>query len=697
MDEFHYYSDIERGVAWQVPLLRLAHARFLLMSATMGDNPNIREGLEELTGIEVSVVRSTDRPVPLDFQYSEKFLHEGLDELMTSGRYPVYVVNFTQRDCAEMAQNLMSTNYCTKEEKREISEALKGFRFDSPYGKEIQRFIRHGVGLHHAGLLPKYRLLVEQLSQQGLLKVICGTDTLGVGVNVPIRTVLFSRLCKFDGVKTGVLSPRDFHQISGRAGRKGFDSAGSVVALAPEHVVENARAETKAGANPKKKRKFVKKKPPERNYAHWDKAAFEKLITSPPQPLESQFKITHGILLAILQGAHGRGEDGWAEVLSLIERCHSRETLQERLRGEAETYLESLKAAGVVEALDDGEGGVRLVVDGGLQEDFSLHQASSLYLLDILPTIQEQSSTYSLDVITLVEAILENPRVVLLKQLDKIKGEKVNEMKAAGVPYDERMEELEKIDYPKPNRDFIYMTFNDFAETRPWVKVENIRPKSIGREMYERFLTFADYIQEYGLQRSEGVLLRYVSRLYKTLSQTIPDEAKDESVLEAEEFFRTSLSQIDSSLLKEWEELVNPAADEGESGPERPAHPTDDMRLFRARVRTEVHQLVRYLSVRDYERAAECVRSDGEEVWDASTFEGALESFYDDYETLVFDHSARLPPLTTMKSVSRELWSVSQILVDEKAENFWVIEAEVPLGDYFDDKVPLLRMRSVHD
>ena len=287
MDEFHYYSDTDRGMAWQVPLLRLPQTTFLLMSATMGDNPIINDGIETLTGKSVRVVRSTERPVPLDFTYSVKPIHETLHDLVGAGQSPIYVVNFTQRECAEMAQNLMSTNYCSKEEKKEIAAALKGFQFDSPYGKDISKFIRHGVGLHHAGLLPRYRLLVEQLSQQGLLKIICGTDTLGVGVNVPIRTVLFSKLCKFDGEKTGVLTVRDFHQISGRAGRKGYDTAGKVVCQAPEHVIENIKIAAKIAANPGKKTRPLRKAP-EKNYAHWDENVFEKLQTSLPEPLTSR-------------------------------------------------------------------------------------------------------------------------------------------------------------------------------------------------------------------------------------------------------------------------------------------------------------------------------------------------------------------------------------------------------------------------
>ena len=226
MDEFHYYSDRERGVAWQVPLLTLNRTRFLLMSATLGETSRFEEGLTRLNGRETVLVSSSERPVPLSFEYRETPLHETVKELIDRGQAPIYLVNFTQASAAEEAQNLMSVDFTPKEVKKTILERLHGMKFSSPYGKDLQRFLKHGVGLHHAGLLPKYRVLVEKLAQEGLLKVIAGTDTLGVGVNIPIRTVLFTQLCKYDGVKTGILSVRDFHQISGRAGRRGFDTAG---------------------------------------------------------------------------------------------------------------------------------------------------------------------------------------------------------------------------------------------------------------------------------------------------------------------------------------------------------------------------------------------------------------------------------------------------------------------------------------
>ncbi len=402
LDEFHFYADRERGVAWQIPLLALPQTRFLLMSATLGPTERFEEALTKLTGAPTVTVRSGDRPVPLDFTYAESPLHETILDLVKVGKVPIYVVNFTQRACAEEAQNLMSTDYSTKEEKRAITEALHGMRFDSPYGKEVQRFVKHGIGIHHAGLLPKYRRLVERLAQRGMMKVICGTDTLGVGVNVPIRTVLFTKLCKFDGEKTAILTVRDFQQIAGRAGRRGFDAHGSVVAQAPEHVIENLRLEAKAGSDAAKRRKIVKKRPPEKGYVHWDKTTFDRLVTGTPEPLVSRFTVSHGMLLNVL----GRDEGGGCKAMArLVKASHERPPQQRAIGRTALQMFKSLKDVGVI-AIDERH---RVVVNADLQEDFSLNHALSLYLVETLAELDRESPNYALDLLTQDESILENP------------------------------------------------------------------------------------------------------------------------------------------------------------------------------------------------------------------------------------------------------------------------------------------------
>jgi superfamily II RNA helicase len=700
MDEFHYYADRDRGVAWQIPLLTLRNATFLLMSATLGNTEPFEKYLNELTGRPTAVIRSTDRPVPLDFEYRETPLHETVADLIEKGKSPIYVVNFTQRACAEEAQNLMSTDFCTKDEKKAILAAISGIRFDSPYGKEVQKFIKHGIGIHHAGLLPKYRLVIEKLAQRGHLKIICGTDTLGVGVNIPIRTVLFTKLCKFDGEKTGILSVRDFHQISGRAGRKGFDHQGSVVAQAPEHAIENLRLDAKAGSDPGKKRRLVRKKPPDKGYVHWDRATFVRLTTSPPEPLQSRFQITHGMLLNVLERPGG----GCKAIAHLIRDSHERRP-EKRIHGKmAMMMLRSLIDAGIIEL---GEG-KRLTVNQDLQVDFSLNQTLSLYLHETIPLLDPESPTHALDLLTLVESILENPELVLMKQLDRLKTLKMAEMKAAGVEYDERIAELDKMEYPKPNKEFIYLSFNAFAAKHPWVGAANIRPKSVAREMYETFQSFAEYVREYELQRAEGLLLRFLSDVYKVLVQTVPERAKTEEVNAIITYFGAIVRQVDSSLLDEWERMRDPSrANEAMpragvgAGVEAIAEPagsqdiTRDEGAFTVLVRNEMFRLMRALSRRDYATAAEIVEpSDGadEGRWTAKRLEDAFRPYFDEHASLRVDPPARSPALTKIEK-RETTWEVEQILLDPEEANDWLLVGTVDLARAREAGRPLLHLR----
>jgi len=695
MDEFHYYGDRDRGVAWQVPLLMLERATFLLMSATLGDTKAIEASLEEVTGRKVAAVRSAARPVPLEFEWRETPLHETLEELVSSNRAPVYLVNFTQRSAAEQAQNLMSATFSSKEEKEALKAALDGVRFDSPYGKEVQRFLRHGVGLHHAGLLPRYRLQVEKLAQQGLLKVISGTDTLGMGVNVPIRTVLFTQLCKFDGEKTVILPARDFHQISGRAGRKGFDDKGWVVAQAPEHVVENKRLAEKEKAG----KKVVKKQPPTKGYLHFDRLTFERLQAKEPEPLQSRFEPTFALLVNLLQSETSERGGGYGRLVRLIARSHGSEVLHHRHRRQAAARLRTLKAAGLVQ-LERVEGyrGAYLRPGAGLQRDFSLFHTLSLYLLDTLPKIPRDSETYALDLLSMVESILEDPDPILWKQLDRARGEAVARMKAEGIEYDQRMLELEKVEYPKPNRDFVYATFNEFADKHPWVGSENIRPKSVARELAERFMSFADYVREYELQRSEGLLLRYLSETYKTLVQTVPEGYRDEVVDDLIAFLRTTVRGVDASLLDEWERLRDPAFQAAPAAaPERPLPPPpiwSDARGFAARLRTELHRLLLALARKDWAAAAAALRP-GPDAWTPARLEAELAPYFAAHPRIDVTPAARKPHQTFQKELAPRRWEAVQRVVDEAGEVDWMIQCEVDLTADFDPDQPLLTLLRV--
>jgi len=699
MDEFHYYADRERGVAWQVPLLTLPQTRFLLMSATLGDTTFFEEELTRLTGRQTVSVISTDRPVPLAFEYSELPLAKTLESLVASGRAPVYVVHFTQLEAAQSAQDFTSINVCSRDEKAAIANTLENFKFTSPYGPEIKKWLRHGIGLHHAGLLPKYRVLIEQLAQKGLLKVICGTDTLGVGINVPIRTVLFTRLCKFDGQKTGILSARDFHQVSGRAGRKGFDDQGWVVAQAPEHVIENLKLAEKTARDGKK---TVKRQPPEKNFVNWDKNTYLRLIAAPPEKLASRFKVTHGMLLNVLS----RKGDGCAAMRQLIRDCHETPRQKQAHLKRAWQLFRSLLDRKIVEFIPPTADGAKLRVNVDLQEDFSMDQALSLYLLETIPLMDPQAEDYALVLLTLVESILEDPDIILRKQLDKVKDQKMAEMKMEGIEYDQRMEELEKLEPPKPNREFVYSTFNNFATRHPWVGEENIHLKSIVREMFEEFRSFADYIKLYELQRAEGVLLRHLNSVFKVLAQTVPDTAKNDQLREMELYLGTMIRQVDSSLLDEWEKMRDPNYHAAETKEVRPpgaeeaaADITHDVKNFTATIRNRIFIFLRGLVIADYEPAIGNLNSpldaDGA-AWTPDRLDKIMEAYETDHQRLCLDPNARNARHTyVIPSEDKKSWRVQQMLVDPEGHNDWVAEFAVDLAESRKLGEPILQLRRI--
>jgi superfamily II RNA helicase len=690
MDEFHYYSDTSRGVAWQVPLLTMARSRFLLMSATLGATGFFEKEMTRLTGAASTVISSTVRPVPLEFRYiGDESLDVVVQELVESKQTPVYIVHFTQNDVAETAQTLLCVNYCTAAEKAAIAEAIVDVPFNSPYGKEVKRCLRHGIGLHHAGLLPRYRVLMEQLAQRGLLKIICGTDTLGVGINVPIRTVLLTRLTKFGGVKTGTLSARDFHQITGRAGRKGFDDIGYVIAMAPGHMIDNAKQEAKASGDPKKLKKLVKRQPPP-GFVGWNEETFKKLQAAPPEALGSKFQVTHGMLLQVLS----QPGDGCRAMQRLIADSHETASAKKQHRKRAWQLFRSLVERKIIQIIPSGFRGegpkLRLGID--LQEDFSLNHALSLWLLDTLALLDQNSPLYPLEVMSLVEAIVENPEIILRRQLDKLKTEKMGEMKAAGVEYDERIAELEKLEYPKPGRDFIYDTFNAFAAAHPWVGKDNIQPKSIVREMYEDYQSFAGYIQRYDLHRQEGVLLRHISSIYKVLAQTVPPAFKNEAVQEMEDWLAGVLRGTDSSLLDEWERLRDPnyrpaeaAADASLTAPEK-TDITRNRREFTALIRAAIFQFLRPLAEGRYAAAASALilpeaAPGAPTPWSLESLAGLMDGYYAGHERLTLDPEARNARHTYIKiSEDNQSWQIDQVLVDPEALNDWQATFRVDLA-----------------
>ena len=683
-DEFHFYADPQRGWAWQVPLLELTHVQFLLMSATLGPTRRFTDDLEARTGRPAVTVAGSERPVPLITEYRETPLHESVDELLRSDRAPVYIVHFTQQAAAEKAQDLCSLDVLTKDEKAAVRAEVGGFRFDTPIGKDLRRFIGHGIGLHHAGLLPRYRLLMEKLAQAGLLKMICGTDTLGVGVNVPIRTVLFTQLCKYDGTTTRLLSNREFQQVAGRAGRRGFDDEGHVWVQAPPHWIENRRAEQKVAADPGRKKKLVKKKPPDRGYSHWNEETFDRFVVGRPEPLESSFDVTHQMVLNVLS----RPGDGGAALKRLLLDNHEPRKRQRRHIRKAIGVYRSLRAAGIVEELDepDNEGRrVRIGVD--LQDQFALHQPLSLFALEVIPELDVDEPGHALDVLSVVESVLENPGVVQAAQVNRLKSELVARLKMEGVGYEERMDRLAEVRPPRPLAEFLYGTFDVFRSHHPWVGDENVKPKSVAREMFEFGYGFRDYIGHHGLKRSEGTVLRYLTDAYKGLVQNVPPVARTDEVADLEAWLGATVRQVDSSLLEEWERLRNPDevdTFDGAASPTPDDRPdvTAEPRAFRVMVRNEVFRWVQLLARREHAALAE-VPAVGDQAWAAEAVAEAIAPYWDDFAEIPTDAHARgagFFVLDDSGGTGSDAWPVTQTIADPDGFHEWVLEGTVDLA-----------------
>ncbi|MFE6689047.1 DEAD/DEAH box helicase [Streptomyces sp. NPDC057743] len=692
MDEFHFYAEPDRGWAWQIPLLELPQAQFVLMSATLGDMSRFEEDLTRRTGRPTSVVRSATRPVPLSYEYRTTAMTETLTELLETRQSPVYIVHFTQAAAVERAQALMSINMCTRAEKDEIAKLIGNFRFTTKFGRNLSRYVRHGIGVHHAGMLPKYRRLVEKLAQAGLLKVICGTDTLGVGVNVPIRTVLFTALTKYDGTRVRTLRAREFHQIAGRAGRAGFDTAGFVVAQAPEHVVENEKALAKAGDDPKKRRKVVRKKAPE-GFVNWNENTFEKLIASDPEPLTSRFRVTHTMLLSVI----ARPGNAFEAMRRLLEDNHEPRRNQLRHIRRALAIYRSLVDGGIVERLPepDAEGRiVRLTVD--LQQDFALNQPLSTFALAAFDLLDPESPSYALDMVSVVESTLDDPRQILAAQQNKARGEAVAQMKADGVEYEDRMERLMDVEYPKPLDELLSHAYGLYRKSHPWVGDHPLSPKSVIRDMYERAMTFTEFTSFYELARTEGIVLRYLASAYKALDHTVPDDLKSEDFQDIVAWLGEMVRQVDSSLLDEWEQLANPEVETAEEAAERAdqVRPvTTNARAFRVLVRNAMFRRVELAALDKVEELGEM---DGESGWDADAWGEAMDAYWDEYEDLGTGPDARGPKLLQIEEDAEHgLWKVRQTFADPNGDHDWGISAEVDLAASDEEGRAVVRVTEV--
>ncbi|WP_308201365.1 DUF3516 domain-containing protein [Bifidobacterium sp. ESL0763] len=679
MDEFHYYGDAERGWAWQVPLLTLPATQFLLMSATLGNVDAIAAKLEDMTGTDVDVIDDAPRPVPLSYEYTDKQLAGTVELLFGREQTPIYVVHFSQDAALETAQALASTGVSSKEQRKAITEAIKGTRFTTAFGKILQRLLRTGVGIHHAGMLPRYRRLVEQLAQQGLLPVICGTDTLGVGINVPIHSVVLTQLTKFDGVKMRRLRAREFHQIAGRAGRMGFDTEGLVVAEAPEFEIENARAIAKANGDPKKLKKIKRKKPRE-GFVTWNEGTFDKLIAAPPETLTPHMRVSHSMVLNEV----AQGGDAKARIGRLIDDSSQTPGQKTRLHERADEIFSTMLDSSFIEAEDNGRGGQDYFLSVDVPDNFALDQPLSPFLLAAIELLDPDSDTYAMDLISMVEATLEDPKQVLKAQQRQARDAALAEMKADGLDYEERMDKLQEVTYPKPLEQMLDAAFDEYRHDVPWANDYELKPKSVVRDMVETASDFSGYISRYNIARSEGTLLRYLSDAYRSLARTVPAEKLNDQLRDIVSWLRVVVRSVDSSLVDEWEQ-AGQGSGEAEANALSAAEPggkpavVEDRRGLIVLVRNAMFRRVQLM---DQERADELGALDKEWGYGVHEWEDALDDYYDAHDYVGIDQKARSGKLFILDDAgeAREhTWKVRQIIDDSDGDHDWAITGVVDL------------------
>lgn len=678
MDEFHYYGDPERGWAWQVPLLTLPDTQFLLMSATLGNVDAIADKLEDMTDTDVDIIADAPRPVPLTYEYTLDPLEKTVELAFGKGETPIYVVHFSQDAALETANALASTGVSSKEQRAAIAEAIKGTKFTTAFGKILQRLLRTGIGIHHAGMLPRYRRLVEQLAQQGLLPVICGTDTLGVGINVPIHSVVLTALTKFDGTKMRKLRAREFHQIAGRAGRMGFDTEGLVIAEAPEFEIENAKALAKAGNDPKKLKKIKRKKAPE-GFVTWNENTFDKLIDAAPETLVPHMKITHSMVLNEVE----QGGDARYRIDRLIDDSAQTPEQKERLHARADEIFQTLFDTNVIETEDRDDGGKDYFMTVDMPDDFALDQPLSPFLLAALELLDPESDTYALDVISMVEATLEDPKQVLRAQERQARDEAMIRMKEDGLDYDERMDRLQEITYPKPLEDMLQAAFDEYRHDVPWANDYWLSPKSVVRDMVETASDFTGYIARYNIARSEGTLLRYLSDAYRALARTVPQEKRDEQLDDIISWLRVVVRSIDSSLVDEWEhagtdtDASEAAANLAAPGAKQAV--VEDRRGLTVLVRNAMFRRVQLM---DLDKPDELGALDKDWGYGVHEWEDTLDDYYDEHEYVNIDAKARSGELFILdesKENSEHAWKVRQIIDDSDGDHDWAITGTVDL------------------
>ena len=685
----------------------------------------IGETLTRTTRRDLELIADAPRPVPLSYEYVKTALEGTVELALRQGDSPLYIVHFSQDAALQSARALASYGVASKEQREAIKEAIKGGRFTTAFGKTLKHLISSGVGLHHAGMLPRYRLLVEKLAQQGLLPVICGTDTLGVGINVPIHTVLLTGLTKFDGRKQRRLRSREFHQIAGRAGRSWLRHRGRRNRGGPGVRDREPQGGAQGHGRPQKDEE-AQEEAPARGLCHLERGhlhAFDRQRARNPQAAPAHHPFhgagggrarrrrmdararAHRRLAANARGKaklKARAAEIFATLIDAgvvvreAEGADASDTAQTKttpftapaegasvisltedpadLDGQREADGQTDDAVPVQAHPLDGPASYYLTVD--LPEDFALDQPLSPFLLAALELLDPECPSYTLDLISMVEATLEDPKQILRAQERRARDAAMNAMKAEGVDFEERLDRLQDITYPKPLEELLDVAFAKYCAQVPWANDYELSPKSVLRDMLETGCDFKSYIAQYKIARCEGILLRYLTEAYRSLDRTVPVERRTEELDDIVSWLGLVVRSVDSSLVDEW---ASAGTAPGAAPLKRADVVVQDRRGMTLMVRNALFQRVR-LAAQD--KAAELGALDEEWGYGEFRWNRVLDAFYRTHDELLVDADARSSAFLTIDDgdeLTDHVWHVHQVFHDSEGDHDFGIMADVDL------------------
>jgi len=582
MDEGHYFNDFERGYVWEQSIIGLhPDAQLVILSATVGRPEQFCHWVELTRRVPMKLVESRERKVPLYHEYHESYLIETVRELAAAGDVPAIIFVFGRERCFETARLLKSCRrFTSDEEKQRIESLCDEALLDSGVGKELRALLVHGIGIHHAGILPRYKRLVEEMALERLVKFVVSTETISAGINLPAKRVVFPSLRKYIRRKARLVTPAEYHQMSGRAGRPQFDKEGIALVLAPEDVVQEMRKEIKDAkkkgyrVDEDKIRRGVharaRAEAKRRDDVIWDADIHQQLVKGEPAELRSKTRITAEQVLAIglpdltVESLPGAGEEPEGEggesgdaaqpsgvrphekldIVTVVDNL----LLTERRRRESQKLLaqvtDNLRAIGVID-----EHGKQVAGEMISQ----LHGMDGLFLYYAFMNHQFEYD----DCRELVEFLIDHD--VIQRILDRKVWEQRKEwirdrlrekrQENPQVTWEDVEEEYER-EFPR-QLSRVETIHQEFSAKLPHPELHGGKvQKSVFATLEEEELGFLEFVDRHGLAHEEGSLFSYLIRVMN-FSRTLLEVTTMEQFGIIEKRVRALLSPIDARLIKE--------------------------------------------------------------------------------------------------------------------------------------------------